>query len=154
EPKHLTTSEGLPITSFRLASTQRRYDRAKQSWVDGDTNWYTVTAFRRLASNSAGSTEKGQRVIVTGSLRLREWENGERRGINVEVVADSLGHDLSWGRSSFTRNAVLVSTPDGGTAEAFPESVDGVGDATIDGAGQAEASPGDERQPVLVPAAD
>lgn len=35
-PKVVTTAEGLSITSFRLASTQRRYDRAKQSWVDGD----------------------------------------------------------------------------------------------------------------------
>jgi single-strand DNA-binding protein len=27
-PRHLTTSEGLAITSFRLASSQRRFDRA------------------------------------------------------------------------------------------------------------------------------
>ncbi len=35
-PRHLVTSTGLPITTFRLASTQRRYDRAQQKWVDGD----------------------------------------------------------------------------------------------------------------------
>lgn len=35
-PKHLMTGEGLSITSFRLASTQRRYDRNEQKWVDGD----------------------------------------------------------------------------------------------------------------------
>ena len=35
-PKHIVTSEGLQITSFRLASTQRRYDKAQQSWVDAD----------------------------------------------------------------------------------------------------------------------
>ena len=45
-PRHLVTSEGLPITSFRLASTQRRYDRATEKWVDGETNWFTVTANR------------------------------------------------------------------------------------------------------------
>jgi len=42
-PRHLLTSEGLPITSFRLASTQRRFDKAIEKWIDGDTNWYTVT---------------------------------------------------------------------------------------------------------------
>jgi single-strand DNA-binding protein len=36
-PRHLVTSEGLPITSFRLASTQRRYDRGTQKWIDGET---------------------------------------------------------------------------------------------------------------------
>ena len=35
-PRHLVTSEGLPITSFRLASTQRRYDRGAAKWIDGD----------------------------------------------------------------------------------------------------------------------
>jgi single-strand DNA-binding protein len=35
-PKHIVTSEGLQITSFRLASTQRRYDKTQQSWVDAD----------------------------------------------------------------------------------------------------------------------
>jgi single-strand DNA-binding protein len=38
-PRHLVTSEGLAITSFRLASTQRRFDRTKNQWVDGETNW-------------------------------------------------------------------------------------------------------------------
>src|SRR5665213_575590 len=54
-PKAITTGEGLAITSFRLASSQRRFDRAQERWVDGDTNWYTVTAFRQLATNSAVS---------------------------------------------------------------------------------------------------
>jgi len=35
-PKHIVTSEGLQITSFRLASTQRRYDKTKEAWVDAD----------------------------------------------------------------------------------------------------------------------
>ncbi len=37
-PRALHTAEGLSITSFRLASTQRRYDRVKAGWVDGETN--------------------------------------------------------------------------------------------------------------------
>ncbi|TQL47706.1 single-strand DNA-binding protein [Homoserinimonas aerilata] len=104
DPKHLTTGEGLSITSFRLASTQRRYDRSKQSWVDGDTNWYTVTAFRRLATNVSVSLVKGQRVLISGRMRVREWADGQRKGISVEVEAESIGHDLLWGTSSFTRS--------------------------------------------------
>lgn len=110
-PRHLTTSEGLAITSFRLASSQRRFDRAQQKWIDADTNWYTVSAFRALATNAAVSVVKGDRVIVTGRLRIRDWENTDRSGTTVEIEADSIGHDMFWGTSSFTR--VVSQNADG-----------------------------------------
>lgn len=110
-PRHLVTQDGLPITSFRLASSQRRFDRNQNKWIDGETNWFTVTAFRQLAINSSSSINKGDRVAVNGKLRVRDWDNGERAGTSVEIEADSLGHDLSWGNSVFTRT-VLVREPE------------------------------------------
>jgi len=110
-PRHLVTQDGLPITSFRLAASHRRFDRTANKWVDGETNWFTVTAFRQLAINSAGSVSKGERVLVTGKLRVRDWDNGERAGTSVEVEAEALGHDLTWGTATFTRT-VLVREPD------------------------------------------
>lgn len=126
-PKHIVTSEGLPITSFRLASTQRRYDRGEQKWVDADTNWYTVTAFRALATNAIGSILKGQRVLVTGRLRIRDWESGEKTGTTIEIDADSLGHDLLFGTSAFTRTPAAVvaeaDTPESAAAaEPIPDA--------------------------------
>jgi single-strand DNA-binding protein len=109
EPRALTTAEGLAITSFRLASTQRRFDRAQEKWVDGDTNWYTITTFRQLAANSAVSVKKGERILVTGRLRIRDWENAGKSGTNIDIEADALGHDLSWGTAAFSRGA--GSTP-------------------------------------------
>ena len=102
-PRHLVTSEGLPITSFRLASTQRRFDRSQERWIDAETNWYTISAFRQLAINAAASIQKGDRVLVTGRLRIREWENGERAGTTIEIEADAAGHDLTWGTAAFSR---------------------------------------------------
>lgn len=102
-PRNMMTSEGLKITSFRLASSKRRFDRALNRWVDGDTNWYTVSSFRVLAENAAVSISKGDRVIVVGQLRIRDWESTERSGTTVEVEASVLGHDLSWGVSSYQR---------------------------------------------------
>jgi len=110
-PRHLVTQDGLPITSFRIAASHRRFDRTANKWVDGETNWFTVTAFRQLAINSAGSISKGERVLVTGKLRVRDWDNGERAGTSVEVEAEALGHDLTWGTAVFTRT-VLVREPD------------------------------------------
>lgn len=102
-PRHHTTKDGKEILSYRLASTRRTYSEEKQAWADSETNWYTVVAFGALALNGADSLEKGQRVVVAGELQLKEWSNLERTGINVEVVASTMGHDLLWGSTKYTR---------------------------------------------------
>jgi single-strand DNA-binding protein len=111
-PRHLVTQEGLPITSFRLAASNRRYDRTKKAWVDGETNWFTITSFRQLAINSASSISKGDRVVATGRLKVRDWDNGERTGTSVEIEANSLGPDLSWGTAEFTRTSLVREDPE------------------------------------------
>lgn len=103
-PEFKRTPAGVAITTFRVASAQRRYDRATGVWTDSGTNWYTVSAFRGLADHAFQSLSKGDRVILTGRLRLREWENGTRRGISVEVDAEALGHDLLWGTTTFQKD--------------------------------------------------
>lgn len=130
-PRHLVTQDGLPITSFRLASSQRRFDRNQNKWIDGETNWFTVTAFRQLAINSSTSINKGDRVAVNGKLRVRDWDNGERAGTSVEIEADSLGHDLSWGNSVFTRT-VLVREPQPDADEDQSDLTSGNPDEDID----------------------
>jgi single-strand DNA-binding protein len=109
-PRHMVTQDGLPITSFRLASSTRRFDQAQKKWIDGDTNWFTITSFRQVAINSASSISKGDRIVVSGSLRVRDWDNGERSGTSVEVEAESIGHDLAWGTSTFTRTVLVRET--------------------------------------------
>jgi single-strand DNA-binding protein len=128
-PKHVVTGTGLSVTSFRFASTQRRYDKAEQKWVDGETNWYTVATFRQLATNVNASLEKGQRVIVSGRLRVRDWATDDKHGTNVEIDADAVGHDLSWGTTVFTRS----------TATAVAEA-----DAAAEGAVESDATPAAE----------
>ena len=115
-PRHIVTSEGLAITSFRLAQATRRFDRDSGSWVGSETQWFTVSAFRSLATNTFESIQKGDRVIVTGPLKTREWENGERTGTSVEITADAIGHDLNRGTAIFTRTVAPAAetepTPD------------------------------------------
>lgn len=121
-PKTMQTHTGLAIVSFRLASPQRRYDRARSLWVEGETNWYTVTAFRQLAENAAASLSKGDRVIVSGRVRVRSWENGERSGTSIEVDAESLGPDLLWGTTVFTKGARPAESGDAGQSTAFGQT--------------------------------
>jgi single-strand DNA-binding protein len=76
-------------------------------WKDGETNWFTITAFKQLAINTAEALSKGDRIVLTGSLKVRDWDNGERNGTSVEIEADSIGHDLSWGTSTFKRTVLV-----------------------------------------------
>jgi single-strand DNA-binding protein len=99
-PRFLLTVEDLPCLSFRLAST----DTSNET-----TNWYTITAFGQLASNLRDSIEKGDRVIVSGELNIRDWDNGERTGTSVEVISSSVGHDLNYGTTKFTRRFPVES---------------------------------------------
>jgi single-strand DNA-binding protein len=62
-------------------------------------------------------------VIVTGRLRVREWATDEKSGINVEVDADSLGHDLTFGTSEFTRTPPATATPDTAESAAAAEEI-------------------------------
>lgn len=126
-PRHLVTTDGLPITSFRLASSYRKFDRALMKWVDGETNWYTITAYRTLAINTASSISKGERIFVYGKLNIRDWDTGERSGTSVEIEALTLGHDLCWGTSAMNRTVLVRDTGDSETASDYePLDVDDI----------------------------
>ncbi|AJT41162.1 single-stranded DNA-binding protein [Psychromicrobium lacuslunae] len=127
EVKTILTEQGWPVASFRLGSTERRYDRTKSQWVDAGTNWYSVSMFRGLAQNASCSVVKGERVIVTGKLKLRQWVNGERRGIAPEIDAEAVGHDLFWGTAKFKRTTHTFELPSSkeSPAEAGNQGTDG-----------------------------
>lgn len=110
-PRYLKTTDGTDICSFRLASAYRRFDRTKMEWVEGETNWLTITSFGTLAINVASSISKGDRVFVSGNMRVRDWDNGEITGTSVEVEAETIGHDLVWGQSTFVRTTLVEPKP-------------------------------------------
>ncbi|WP_022891892.1 single-stranded DNA-binding protein [Agromyces subbeticus] len=127
DPKHTVTNGGLAITSFRLASTRRVFDRAKGTWEDGETNWFTVSAFRQLASNASLSIRKGERLIVRGRLRLRAWETGEKSGTAAEIEADAIGHDLAWCVTTYAkvRPRAADAPADGSSSQLSSDTFEG-----------------------------
>lgn len=139
DPRPIVTDKGVPITSFRLASSRRVFDRETGTWSDGHTNWYTVSAFRRLADNVNYSLRKGEHVVVTGRLRLRAWKTAEKQGTTAEIDAEAIGHDLSW---AVTRASRLQSREQ--AADASSQTSTG-SDAALDGAvGQELGAPVDD----------
>jgi single-strand DNA-binding protein len=158
EPRHVVGENGPPRTSFRLASTTTRFDQGLQGYVDGHTTWLTVTCWRGLAFNVAQSLQKGQPVIVHGTLHVREWTDGDRSGREVELDATSIGHDLRRGRTTFARvtrpvaDRTLISGgvpgTDAGGGTAVPGSPDGFGagpgNDAVDRPGEAPDVPPEE----------
>jgi single-strand DNA-binding protein len=101
------TKSGEPVASFRVASGTRRFDRASQRWVDGDTHYFTVSCWRNLAHNVLQTLGKGMPVIVFGRLRSREVQRpcGEHTHTvrYFDIEASSVGPDLARGIANFTR---------------------------------------------------
>lgn len=82
---------GKEVTSFSLVRQPRRMNQQTQQWEDGDSTWYEVTMFGRLASNVVDSLEKGFEVTVVGDLKTGSYVN--REGLTVatlEIMADDV----------------------------------------------------------------
>lgn len=120
DPVTRHTASGTTVAGFRLATTERRFDREAGAWVDAHTNWYSVSAFGQLGANTAQSVRKGNPVVVTGRLRVRDWSTDERSGTSVDVVADAVGLDLAFGSAAFQRSqrAATSRPEDGGGHDA------------------------------------
>ncbi|MET7637835.1 single-stranded DNA-binding protein [Streptomyces sp. NPDC005438] len=101
--EYRNSASGAPMARFRLASTIRRFDRGRGSWADAYTNFYTVLAWRSLASNLTSSITLGEPVIVIGQLKVVEKDVDGKRFISADIMASSVGHDLNRGTSAFAR---------------------------------------------------
>ena len=97
------TSAGTSVVSFRIASNSRRFDKSTSSWIDQEPSYLSITAWSQLAENVALSVHKGQPLVVTGKLKVRQWQDADKSGTNVEIDAIAIGHDLNRGTSEFTK---------------------------------------------------
>ena len=138
DPRRRRTDDGLDICSFRIGATPRRFDRATQAWVDGPTSWFSVTAWRGLAANCAASLHRGERVIVQGRVRTRDWTTDEgKSGTSVEIDAVAVGHDLTWGTTAFSRvvRTERVEVPGRDEADELVDEIEGRGELGVDADG-------------------
>jgi single-strand DNA-binding protein len=98
---------GHVVVNFRVVANVRRQNPDTKEWYDAANFRVRVTCWRRLADNVMTSVSAGDPVIVLGRISTRDWkaDTGETR-INYEVDALSVGHDLSRGRTKFTKARV------------------------------------------------
>ncbi|WP_238016023.1 single-stranded DNA-binding protein [Dactylosporangium sp. AC04546] len=110
DARRLVDSQAL-VTHFKVAAHSRKFDRAGERWVDGDSLRVRVNCWRQLADNVARSVNVGDPVIVTGRLYSRDWEGDDHvKRVSYELDAFSVGHDLARGRSKFARIKASTQT--------------------------------------------
>lgn len=103
DPELRYTQAGLAVVSFTIAASERKFDSETKEWKDGDTLFLRCTAWRDLAEHVASLT-KGTRMIVTGRLKQRSFEDKEGQTRTVfELDVDEAGPSLRYATATLTK---------------------------------------------------
>ncbi len=89
DPELKFTPNGIPVTSFRLATTESW--REKDGTLQEHTDWHSIVAWRGLAEIITKLVKKGSKIFIEGRLQSRSFEdkNGNKKNV-VEVLADNM----------------------------------------------------------------
>ena len=89
EPRLKFTPGGIPVVTFRLATTESWKER--NGSLREHTDWHTVVAWRSLAQTIDKIIQKGDKVFVEGKIQTRVFDDktGIRKTV-VEILADNV----------------------------------------------------------------
>ena len=122
----------VPVARFRIRAQPRRFNKATNTWHDGEPSYYTAVAWRHLAEHVASSLGIGDPVLAHGRLRISRWRPGDDPTLTAEVELVSVGHDLRWGTTVYRK-----SQPPPTMRRPPARGDDGRGEAELVGAGMA-----------------
>jgi single-strand DNA-binding protein len=107
DPELRRLSTGTAVCHIRIAHNERRRLESGE-WID-NPQFFDVTIWSGIGEWVARHVARGDRVVIAGRLRWREWDNadGERRQA-VDITADSI---VPVPRST-TTDAAAAGTPD------------------------------------------
>jgi single-strand DNA-binding protein len=90
DPEMRYTADGTPVTSFSLAVNRRVSGRDGQERQE-ETQWFTISCWRRLAEIANQYVTKGKQVYIEGrvSVRTFEGQDGKTRA-SLDVTATDL----------------------------------------------------------------
>jgi single-strand DNA-binding protein len=123
DPELRFTPSGQATATFGVAVNRVWTDRQSQERKEA-TSFFDVVCWGQLAENAAQSLSRGTRVLVSGRLDQRSWENqeGEKR-TKIEITADEVSPSLKWATVQITKNERRTpegSSNDGGGAAYRP----------------------------------
>ena len=88
DPELRTSSAGLAVLSFRLATTEVYFDKSQQK--QERTEWHNVVMFGARAEALEKLLTKGTRVLVEGRLQTSSYEKDGVKRFKTEVIANDL----------------------------------------------------------------
>lgn len=89
---------------LNVGVTPRNYNRQTGQYADGETAWYSVRTFGRLAENVNACVHKGMPLIVRGKLTARSFQGKDgTTKMSQVIVADALGIEISNGTAQYLR---------------------------------------------------
>jgi single-strand DNA-binding protein len=88
EPEVRNLPSGQAVCSLRIAHNER-YKDASGEWADRAA-YFDVTVWSGLGEWMGRNLHKGQKVVVSGRLKWREWEQDGNKRQAVDIVADSV----------------------------------------------------------------
>jgi single-strand DNA-binding protein len=97
-PELRFTQGGAAVANFTVASTPRTFDKNTNEWKDGDPLFMRCSIWREAAENITESLDKGARVIVTGRLKQRSYEDPKTKDKRtvVELEVEEIGPSLKY----------------------------------------------------------
>ncbi len=89
DPEINHTPSGIPVATFRIATTESWKDR--EGATQERTDWHSIVAWRWLAEVTQKIVHRGTRIFIEGRLQNRTFEDrdGNKRTI-TEIVADNI----------------------------------------------------------------
>jgi single-strand DNA-binding protein len=104
DPELRYTQSGVPMANIRVASSRRYQDR-NQEWQE-DTAFFRGTVWREMAEQVSESLHKGDRVIISGRIEQRDWEdNSGQKRTSLELSIQEIGPSLRWATAQVNRVA-------------------------------------------------
>lgn len=80
---------GTAVLNLSVAVTRRKYVNGE--WQDAGTDWHRIVTFGPKAETWAEHLNKGQRVIVVGTLESREYDKDGDKRTAWEIKATDIG---------------------------------------------------------------
>lgn len=96
DPELRFTPSGRQVANFTVA-VNRRFKNNEGAWDDRLDGFFRCNVWGEMAENVAETLQKGTRVVLTGRLEQRSWDDkeGNKRSA-VEVQIDEIGPSLRW----------------------------------------------------------
>jgi single-strand DNA-binding protein len=105
DPELRYTPNGVALLTITMAVNHRKRNAQTDQW-DEQVSFFDVTLWRDAAENAASTLQKGARVIATGRLEQRSWDDRNdptKKQYKIELVDAEVGPSLRWATAQVTR---------------------------------------------------